>query len=264
MSSLVEYQQWMKSQIRPSSAGSPLPGAPLASPAERMAVYAGGYCARLRESLAEVYEAVRFVLGERAFAALSDDYAAQHPSHEYNLSFAGRALPEFLSRAAITASLPFLPDLARLERSVCEAFHAFEAPPLKPETLAPLSSEEWARLRLEFQPAVHVVSSAWPILDIWSARRGPRDQVNMEVVGRAQHVLVFRRGLDVRCEALEDVEQRTLSALIDGRTMGEACAALEQTRSTRIQRWFATWIREGIITRVDLRSSDAYGTLRRD
>jgi hypothetical protein len=262
---LAEFQRWMKASIRPA-AGVLLRSTemPLASPAERMSVYTDGYLARMREALAEVYEAVRFVLGERAFAELSDAYAARHPSRDYNLSFAGRSLPAFLADSPLTVALPFLPQLAQLEWSVCQAFHAFERPPLKAEALAGLTPEEWGWLRLEFQPALSVVGSSWPILDIWAARRSPRDRVDVPVAGRAQQVMVFRRGLEVRCETVEEPEGRLLSALIAGRTLGEACAGLGRADPADVERWFGRWVRVGLMTRVDLRSCDAYGTLRRE
>ena len=165
---LAEFQRWMKSRIRP---GGPASGAPAetllnrqrgVAPDERLAVYAGGYLARTQDALAEVYEAVRQVLGEQSFTALAASYAARYPSREYNLSFAGRHLPELLAEPPYASRLPFLPDLARLEWTVCQAFHAFEAPPLDPAKLAAVPSDLWGRLRVRFQPSVGLVESRWP------------------------------------------------------------------------------------------------------
>jgi hypothetical protein len=242
----------MKSRIRPAQpAGraaeewlNPQRGTP---PAERLSVYAGGYLARTREALAEVYEAVRFVLGESAFTELSHAYAARHPSHDSNLSFAGRHLPEFLPDFPLTQRLPFLPDLARLEWLVCQAFHAFDQPPLDSARLGGLPPESWGRLRLTFQPSVAVVASAWPILDIWAARRQPRDSVRLEVAGRPQRVLVRRRSWEVRCDRLTELEHRLLESLLAGRALGEALSAADGRDAAAVQRAFARWMGEGLI-----------------
>ena len=247
----------MKSRIRPAGSPPPVRSATdtaeelLNAPAERLSVYAGGYLARMRESLAEVYEAVRFVLGERAFTELAHAYAARHPSRDSNLSFAGRALPEFLAGAPVSRRLPFLPDLARLEWLVCQAFHAFEQPPLDPARLAALPPEAWDQLRLSFQPSVGLAASAWPIRDIWTARRQPRETVNLELAGRSQRALVFRHGLDVRCELLDEPEFRLLAELLAGRSLGDACLALSQVEPSAVTPWFARWMREGLIVRAD-------------
>jgi hypothetical protein len=250
--SLAEFQRWMKSRIRPTQT-APAPEAEelLNAPEERLSVYAGGYLARMREALADVYEAVQFVLGERAFTELAQAYAARYPSHDYNLSFAGRSLPEFLAGSPIAQQLPFLPDLARLEWLVCRAFHAFEQPPLEPSRLAAPPPEAWDRLRLTFQPSLGVVASAWPIRDIWAARREPRGTVNLQIAGRAQRVLVFRRGLEVRCELLEEPECVLLEGLLAGRTLGEVCQALSQADPTAVRAWFARWMQERLIVRAE-------------
>ena len=214
---------------------------------ERLAVYAGGYAARMREALAEVYEAVRHVLGDRAFAELAQAYAAQPPSGDYNLTFAARGLPGFLAKHPLSERLPFLPDLARLEWLVCLAFHAFEQPPMEWSALSGRPLEAWSRTRLRFQPSVGVAASAWPVLDLWQARRQPRAAIDLPVAGRPQAVLVFRRGLEVRC-ALVDPEQRALlSRLLEGCPLGEACAAVAQPERLPLQQWFARWAADGLI-----------------
>jgi hypothetical protein len=254
--SLAEFQRWMKSRIRPEGAWPDVAASAMLNPQrgiapeERLAVYAGGYVARTREALAEVYEAVRQVLGEPAFAEVAQAYADRFPSHEYNLSFAGRHLPELLIDSPYTRRLPFLPDLARLEWQVCRAFHAFEEPPLDPARLAAVPPDLWGRLRLSVQPSVGLIASAWPIRDIWAARRQPRETVNIEVQGRPQRVLVFRRGFEVTCELLEEPQAAVLAALLAGRTLEEAVGGVGGAAPRDVTEWFARWTRERLIVRA--------------
>jgi hypothetical protein len=261
--SLADVQRWMKARILPGRA--PADGGPattLLAPQrgtpgqERIAVYAGGYLTRIREALAEVYEAVRHVLGDRAFGEMAEAYAAAHPSREYNLSFAGRHLPEFLAGWPRTQALPFLPDVARLERLVCLAFHAFDEPPLDPARLAGLSLESWQRVRLVCQPSLGLLASDWPVLDLWAARTTPREQINLKLVNRPQRVLVFRQGLRVRCEGLEPLAYAVLEGLRAGRTLGAVCeeaaasvAAAEGMPT--VAAWFAGWAQRGLFTRCE-------------
>jgi len=255
--SLRELQQWMQSRIRPtagtlstelerhvnSQRGTP--------GVERLSVYAGGYVARTQQALAEAYEAVHHVLGERAFAELAQRYAARFSSHDYNLSFRGRHLSEFLTTDPLTVRLPFLPDLARLEWFISQAFHAFEQPPLDPASLSGFSLDG-DRARVVFQPSVGVIASAWPIVDIWEARTRPREEVDIDLINRPQRVLVFRDGLTVRCELLEERPYALLDALLAGRTLGEACETLAQASHGQplpLAEWFARWRARGLIAR---------------
>jgi hypothetical protein len=273
--SLRRVQQWMQSRIRPG-AGARAPGPGPLNPQrgtpgdERLAVYAGGYVARIHQALAEVYAAVTHVLGERAFHELAEAYAARHPSRETNLTFAGRHLPEFLAGWPKTAELPFLPDLARLEWQLSQAFHAFDEPPLELSALAGLSPQDWERATLVFQPSVSTLDSAWPVLDIWAARATPREQIHLEVADRPQRAAVFRRGLEARCAPLEPAQQRLLQDLLDGMTLGQACGrALErrddppsldpardgapsEVEGPPLAAWFAEWAAAGWIVRCEL------------
>ena len=255
---LREVQQWMQSQIRPGSRGgraaalNPQRGSPGEA---RLAVYAGGYQTRVREALAEVYEAVHRVLGEGPFEALSRAYAERHPSHDYNLSLTGRHLPEFLAGSSWAERLPFLPDLARLEWTVCRAFHAADRPPCDVRPLAALPLDAWTGVRVGFQPSVAIVSSAWPVLDLWEARQQPSGTIDIALVNRPQDVLVFRRGLEVRCARLDVGQKRVLERLLAGEPLGRALDALQGTNDQAeppVASWFFVWASNGLIAQIDL------------
>jgi hypothetical protein len=258
--SLQEVQRWVKARVRP--AATPLRGErPVVLNLQRgvlgearLAVYAEGYLARMREALAETYEAVRHVLGETAFRELARAYAQRHPSHEYNLSLAGRHLPEFLQEAEWTSRLPFLLDLARLEWLVQRAFHAFHEPARDLAALADQPTEAWERLRIVFQPSVGLIASDWPVLDLWRARTQDRATINIPLAGRPQRVLVFRRGEQVRCELLEPAQFDLLEALLAGAALGEACERLARSGgSPPVSAWFARWAGEGLIAKILLK-----------
>ncbi len=257
--SLRELQQWMRSQIRPGTSAGPasnplnpqrgVPGA------ERLTVYAEGYTARIREALAEVYEAVHHVIGERAFAVLAETYARRHPSHDYNLNFAGRFLPEFLRASALTERLPFLPDLASLEWLLCRAFHAFDDPPAAPQQFAMVPADSLERLCLRLQPSAGLIASAWPIRDVWAARAMPRAEIDIPVAGRPQRILVHRRDGRVVCELLDERPYGVLAGLAQGRTLGAVCAELVASvgeEELPVAEWFAEWAASGLIASFEV------------
>lgn len=272
--SLRDVQRWLKARIRPGVSPEPALTVPLnpqgGEPGEaRLAVYADGYRVRLREALAEVYGAVHHVVGERAFRQLAADYAVHHPSRDYNLSLTGRHLPGFLARHPLTQRLPPLPDLARLEWAVSVAFHAPAREPIDPARLTALSLDDWQRARLVFHPSVSVVESAWPILDIWQARTAPREQIDIDVARRPQSVLVFRRGLTVRCELIEPAQAAVARGLLSGQPLGAVCAAalapppaarpggsnsaFGGTAGGGVTRWFSSWMAQELIVDCEVR-----------
>jgi len=220
---------------------------------ERMAVYADGYVARLSEALAEVYETVKHLLGNEAFVELSELYLENFPSHSYNLNSIGKELPHFIGSTRFAQELPFLPDLAALELIVALAFHAFEQAPFDPSVLATLSEEDWEKMRVVFQPSVHVVGSEWPILDIWRARKTPLSEMNIDLINRPQNVLVYRKGLEVYCEPIEKNQKELVEHLLKGQPLGETCvnvAEAAQTEELPLEQWFSTWTGQGLIAHV--------------
>jgi hypothetical protein len=226
---------------------------------ERMAVYAEAYVARMAEALAEVYETVRHLAGPEAFIELAESYMEAHPSHSYNLNAVGRAMPEFLKTTCYAEKLPFLPDLARLEWHVAQAFHASEAPAFDPSGLSNLSEEAWESLRVVFQPSVSVVSSSWPVLDLWHARKTPASELSVVLEDRPQEVLVFRQGLEVACELLDPEQAEWIRRLQRGEPLGEVCAHLVENGPVRspqgqgempVGQWFSSWASRGLIARA--------------
>lgn len=220
--------------------------------AERMSVYAEGYPIRIHEALKEAYEAVQHVLGSRKFREISDVYAARHPSREYNLSMAGRFYPEYLEKSGLLAQWPFLQDLARLEWAVTEAFHSFDVPAQDLSSLAGLAMEEWEGVTFQFQPSLRLVSSAWPVVDLWRERKDAQPGVRSELHGRPQCASICRQDLRVRVEAVHPLEFACLKLLAEGQTLGEVCEKLAEQSSEEmpLMEWFAKWSSSGMIARV--------------
>jgi uncharacterized protein (UPF0276 family) len=217
---------------------------------ERLTIYAGGYTARTQEALSEVYEAVHHVLGDEKFAALSREFALRFPPVDYNLSYAGRELPVFLESAPISQDFPFLADLAKLEWLIWEAFNAFDEKSLTPADIAGVPLEDWDRAQLVFQPSVHLLRSAWPVLDIWRRRKEAPDEARKNLPNGPQLVLVGRRGEQARCELLDENQFRLIEGLLEGKSLGELCETLaEQSGEDNlpVDSWFLAWIQDGLI-----------------
>ncbi len=255
--SLLETQRQMKERILVHRGGGRVGGLLNkqggANGEERMAVYADAYVARMMEALGETYETVKHLLGQEAFVELTESYMEAHPSHSYNLNSVGEHMPEHLAGTRFVEKLPFLPDLARLERQIARSFHAFDGPVFEPGKLAGCSEEDWDRLHIDFQPSVAVVSSRWPVLDIWNERKTSLKDLKIDLENRSQDVLVIRRGLDVHCELVNSLQAELIRSLQRGEALGESCARLADTAETEglpMGEWFSSWASRGLITRV--------------
>lgn len=219
---------------------------------ERLAIHINGYPARVYEALLESFPAVHRVVGERALKSLVYRFLPHLPENNYNLNRVGQALPDFLRADALAESLPFLPDLARLEWCLVEAFHA---PLLAPADLRPCADwglEQWSQAKLAFQPSVAITCSDWPIGQIWKARTVPAGEIDLELAGRPERVLVYRRGPEVECECIDETEAEALKQLLAGETLGVVLETLADQLGERIpvRGWFSRWTALSLLTGV--------------
>jgi len=214
------------------------------TPVERLRVYAGGYPIRVQEALAESFPAVAHVVGESAFADLVYRYVETRPLHSYNLNDAGADLPGFLPTDPLTARLQFLPDLARLEWQVARAFHAHEQRTFDPTAVTSWSMDDWEGARLRFQPWVALVTSEWPIREIWESRETPIEEIDIDLHLHPDRVLVRRSGYSVLCESVDDAEAELLGALLEGQTLGSTVATLRGRGGdpASVSAWFTRWM----------------------
>ncbi len=225
---------------------------------ERLSVYAGGYVARIYESLKEVYESLFHLLGDETFSRLAEGYAQTHASQHYNLNLAGVDFPEYVSAHPVAKEFPFLPDLARFEWFVSEAFHAFDGPPLEASRLTALSLEEWDHARLVFQPSAALIHSRWPLLELWKMRNLPKEEWPLDIKRLETNpawILIGRRGFQVRCEYLTQMQFDFIQSLLAGKTLGEALEALMEEGSEEIPpiaEWFSRWTSDGLIAHCEV------------
>ena len=162
----------------------------------RFRIYRNNVRHGLGRELATAYPVVRRLVGDAFFAATAQAFLDAHPPRTRSLALFGGDFPVFLAGFPPAASVPYLADVARLERARLECLHAADAPPLALDALARLG-DDLALARLRAHPAARLVASPHPIVDIWTANQA-------ETVGPArladapQTALLTRPGHEVR------------------------------------------------------------------
>src|SRR5262245_34966742 len=74
-----------------------VPGSQLQTSAERLAIYANAYYARLIECLESEFPVFRQTVGEETFAEFAADYLQHYPSQSYSLGHLGEQFPKYLA-----------------------------------------------------------------------------------------------------------------------------------------------------------------------
>ena len=104
--------------------------------ARRFAVYRNNVAAGLIGVVAGAFPAVQRIVGEEFFKAMARAYVLAHPPESPVLMDYGADFADFIAGFEPAASVPYLADVARIERAWREAYHAAEAVPLAPTDFA--------------------------------------------------------------------------------------------------------------------------------
>lgn len=191
----------------------------------RFDVYRNNVAAGLIAALETAFPVVRKLVGDANFRTLAGAFVRRHPPRSPLMMFYGADLPDFLGTFPPTRSLGYLPDVARLEQSLREAYHAKDAAPIAASRLGALPPDRLMEAKLSLAPALRVVRSRWPILSIWRYNTGAGSP---KPVAEAQDVAVVRPAYDPEPLLLPVGGADFIAALRQGDTLGDAVEAAER------------------------------------
>jgi hypothetical protein len=195
----------------------------------RLAIHRANMAAAAEKALSAAYPVIRQAVGEEFFHGLAREYQRHAPSASGDLTDFGAAFDAFLAGFAHVRSMPWLPDLARLEWAVHRAYGAADAPDWNPATLGAVAPGEQAAIRFDWAPGVAVIASAHPIVRVWTIHQ-PGDAGGFAVDwAQADTALVARDGFAVTVTACPPGDAAFVQASLAGEPLGDAAAtALER------------------------------------
>ena len=232
-----------------------LPSATL-DPAERVGIYHDMYVLRMEEALESDYPGLSHFLGPKRWRKLVHGYVEAHPSQSYTLNVLGRELADHVFTAPRISHAGFCRDLARLEWAITEAFDAPETPILTEADLTGVPPEAWEDARL-------VPTAAFRLLALDHNAGSYLDSLQDEEHDhplprrRPEWVAVCRRDYAVYRLPLTRPSYRLLSALAEGRSVGEAveeCVRRSRPRPSgdQVFAWFREWAQTGVFQAVEI------------
>ena len=194
----------------------------------RHGIYRNNVFHNYREALRDVYPVVERLVGEEFFGFAADRYIPLQPSHHGNLHCFGGAFGDFLDAFPPAAGLPYLGDVARLEWSMHESFHAADHPAMALERLAAVPPEGLPLLTFTLHPACRLIESRFPIHRIWQANQpGNAADEAIDLGAGGVGLLVRRRDYAVELESLEAAEFALLRVFAAGRPLCDALQAAQ-------------------------------------
>ena len=224
--------------------------------ANRYNVYRNNVTVSLINALAAVFPATQRVTGDDFFRAMARFYLRAHPPVSPLLFEYGHDFPAFIEQYEYARELPWLADVARIERAWLDAYHAGDVEPLDPQALGRIPAARLADAVLIPHPATRVLRSRFAALSIFSAHKGddPPPQIDS---GEAEDTLVTRPDLEVVATRLPPGGATFLARLIAGDPLGAAAAqALAASPSFDLTANIAGLIEAGAFAAISLGEHD--------
>ncbi|NMX69788.1 DUF2063 domain-containing protein [Pseudomonas sp. WS 5111] len=169
-----------------------------ADPASRFAVYRNNVHSSLINALADSYPVTLQLVGDRFFRAMAGMYVQAYPPTNPLLNEYGSDLADFIQGFAPAASVPYLADVARLERLRINAYHAADAPVADSQAVINQLQQlpSLGNVRLQLHPSVTTLQSNYAVVALWAAHQ-TSDTVARLDPWHGQCALILRNGLEV-------------------------------------------------------------------
>jgi hypothetical protein len=190
---------------------------------KRYNVYRNNVTVSLINALAAVFPATMRITGADFFRAMARFHVRATPPTSPLLFEYGRDFPDFIEQYEHAQSMPWLADVARIERAWLDAYHAADAEPLRPQALASIPAERLADAVLTPHPATRIVRSPFPAVTIFVANRG--DATGQIEANGPEDALLTRPASEVVVRRLPPGGAVFLLRLIAGEPLGAAAAA---------------------------------------
>lgn len=147
---------------------------------ERFAIYQNNVFYSLIMALADLYPAIKTLVGDDFFDGTANAYIRAHPPKQAAMVHFGWSFPQFLADFEHTQAMPYLTDIAKLELARHQAYHAADTAILDRDFFAQIEAEAFEQARIELHPSLTIMKSASPVFTIWQANQKDKEQVERE------------------------------------------------------------------------------------
>lgn len=189
---------------------------------KRFDVYRNNVVVSLMDAMETAFPVVQKLIGSENFRKLASIFVRKHPPDTPLLMFYGTSFPGFLDCFEPLAHVPYLADVARLEQARRTSYHAADCRSVAADILGQITPDRLMGVKFKIVPSVQIVSSHYPIVDIWEFNMVPNAEKPTAV---AQTALVTRPGLDVDMKVISCAEATFLQALQENQTLEQAYEA---------------------------------------
>ncbi len=186
---------------------------------KRFNVYRNNVISSLLEAMSQAFPIVEKLVGHEFFREMARIYIRNNPPSSPLMMFYGKNFPKFIENFEPAKSVPYLSDIARLEFARRVTYFAGDASPPPKAVLDGVDPEKIAECCFVLRPALNVISSKFPIYDIWKRNFDDKEHP----IGKsAQDALITRPYMEVLVQPVPVGTKTFIDLLRIGVSLGVA------------------------------------------
>ena len=194
---------------------------------ERFDIYRSSIIGNHIKALRDIYCVCEKLVGSDFFTAMAEKYVMATESDASDLGEFGSAFSNFISSFPPSQSLPYLPDVTRLEWCWHLAYHGADIEPLEANMFQQAAAVQGEQLTFHLAKNIYLLRSRYPVHKIWEVNQ--ENFQGDEVVDLAMggvRLLIWRPELDVSIQKLTQAEWALLESIANGHDLGSICQDL--------------------------------------
>ena len=176
-------------------------------PHQRLEVYRTTARSTHVATLLDVFPVCCAVLGKDYFTQLAIKYFRQMPSLNPDMNAYGKSFPGFLAKCIVERAelkeFSYLVDLARLEWEWQAAYFSAGEILFDTQLFQNICSEHGADAVLKLQASIRLLSSPYPIYQIWHSHRDGSPGEELKAILNRQYLCIYKQNFQVRVELVD-------------------------------------------------------------
>ena len=188
----------------------------------RLKVYRNNIVGSLTDVMIASFPAIEKLVGKEFMEGMARSFILAHPPSQGCLNQYGSGFAEFIEAFEPAKGLPYLPDIARLEIALNDAYYASDDIALSENALAQIAPEDLSEITLKPRSSVYLLQSNYPIHDIRDFALSEDQSDAPDIDSGPAYLMVYRPKLDTEIIILEHAEFEILSLFQAGEALGQA------------------------------------------
>lgn len=187
----------------------------------RLNVYRNNVVGSLSDNIVATFPTIEALVGKEFLESMARSFVMKNPPPRGYLNHYGRGFHQFIKTFEPAKNLLYLPDIARLDMAINDAYFAPDDTALNADDLARVPSESLEKIHLKSRQSTTLLNSRYPLLAIRDFCLSDHEDQTLDLDQGGVRLMVYRPHLDVEIVNLTPAEFDMLQYL-QTRSLGDA------------------------------------------